>query len=229
MRASVVYIDGFNLYHGMRDMGWKKYYWLDLNKLSNEILPQGFSLTKTKYFTAPTDSSKDPGGERRQSTYLEALGTLNDLQIYFGKFKSKKVTCKKYHGNLKSSVVTCSNCTGLWWTYEEKMTDVCIATEVLCDAFNGLFDAAFIVSGDSDLVPPIEAIKKHFPDKKITVAFPPARNRSMELKHTAHAYFTIRESALRKSMLPESISLPSGVTLTRPVSWQKNIKPKGAP
>ena len=23
-------IDGFNLYHGLRSKGWKKYYWLDL-------------------------------------------------------------------------------------------------------------------------------------------------------------------------------------------------------
>ena len=25
-----VYIDGFNLYYGLKDMGWRKYFWLDV-------------------------------------------------------------------------------------------------------------------------------------------------------------------------------------------------------
>jgi hypothetical protein len=33
-----VYLDGFNLYFGMRDKGWKNLYWLDVGVLAQELL-----------------------------------------------------------------------------------------------------------------------------------------------------------------------------------------------
>ena len=29
-RRVAVYVDGFNLYYGLRSKGWRRYYWLDL-------------------------------------------------------------------------------------------------------------------------------------------------------------------------------------------------------
>ena len=37
-------IDGFNLYHGLRSKGWKKYYWLDLWALAERFLRPGQTL-----------------------------------------------------------------------------------------------------------------------------------------------------------------------------------------
>ena len=34
----IVYIDGFNLYYGLRSMGWRHYLWLDLRQLSENLL-----------------------------------------------------------------------------------------------------------------------------------------------------------------------------------------------
>ena len=34
----IVCIDGFNLYFGLKEMGWRKYYWLDFVALSNNLL-----------------------------------------------------------------------------------------------------------------------------------------------------------------------------------------------
>ena len=33
----IVYIDGFNLYFGLRSKGWKKYYWLNLKEFSRSL------------------------------------------------------------------------------------------------------------------------------------------------------------------------------------------------
>ena len=30
-RRVAVYVDGFNLYYGLRSKGWRRYYWLDLH------------------------------------------------------------------------------------------------------------------------------------------------------------------------------------------------------
>jgi uncharacterized LabA/DUF88 family protein len=50
-----------------------------------------------------------------------------------------------------------------------EMTDVNIATELLMDAFNDRFDLALVISGDSDLVPPILALKQKFTGKRVVV------------------------------------------------------------
>ncbi len=48
----IAYIDGFNLYFGLKAMGWRRYYWLDLFKLSRNLLKTNQELVAVKYFTA---------------------------------------------------------------------------------------------------------------------------------------------------------------------------------
>jgi len=210
LQRVIVYIDGFNLYYGLKERGWKRYYWLDLRELSRAMCKQYMELSVTKYFTSII-SRTDPGKENRQKVYLEALQTLPYFRIYYGHFLPKTIQCR-----------SCGDC---WQTYEEKMTDVCIGTELLTDAFQDRFDIAIVVSGDSDLSPPIEAVRKHFPDKRIIVGFPPSRT-SMKLRKTANGFFNIGEKKLKRSMLPDKVIKADGHTLHRPEEWRKNIKPE---
>ena len=52
MERVAVYIDGFNLYYGMRSKGWQRYYWLDLRSLSSRFLRPYQKLETVRYFTA---------------------------------------------------------------------------------------------------------------------------------------------------------------------------------
>ena len=80
--------------------------------------------------------------------YLEALATLPDLHIHYG-----------YHVTRERR---CSNCGILQQTYEEKMTDVNIAVELLGDAQDDAFDTAIVMSGDGDLASPVRAVRDRF-------------------------------------------------------------------
>ena len=55
----------------------------------------------------------------------------------------------------------CSNCGHVAKIPEEKKTDVNISSHMLVNAFTDRFDTAFLISGDSDLVPPIEMIRQY--------------------------------------------------------------------
>jgi uncharacterized LabA/DUF88 family protein len=99
------------------------------------------------------------------------------------------------------------------------MTDVKIATELLVDAFDGAFDTAIVLSGDSDLAPPIEAIRGRWPDKRIIVAFPPKR-RATQLQHAASEYLTVSRAKLAQSQLPGVMTLPNGHQIHRPPGWR---------
>ena len=38
MKQAIAYIDGFNLYFGLRSKGWKRFYWLNLQKVAQHLL-----------------------------------------------------------------------------------------------------------------------------------------------------------------------------------------------
>mgnify|MGYP001116313016 CR=1 FL=1 len=173
----MVYIDGFNLYYGMRSKRWQRYYWLNVHWLAQHLLKPGQSLIRTKYFTSRVSSTpRDPNKSDRQNAYLEALGTLADVEIFYGHYLEKTVTC--------------FTCGAQWSLPEEKMTDVNIAVEIMVDAFQDRWDTALLISGDSDLTAPIMTIRHSFHAKRVVVAFPPGRH-SVQLQKSAHAYFTI--------------------------------------
>jgi hypothetical protein len=48
---AIVYIDGFNLYHGLMQAGRRTSRWLDLVALSRSLLLADQSLAATRYFT----------------------------------------------------------------------------------------------------------------------------------------------------------------------------------
>ena len=201
----ITYIDGFNLYFGLKAAGYRRFYWLDMQALSQNLLKPLQSLVGVKYFTARiTSSTSGRGKQKRQTDFLDALGTRSLLTIFEGHYLNKTVVCRR--------------CGSRWNKPEEKMTDVNIASELLVDAFEDAFDTAIIVSADSDLTPPIKAIKQRFPEKRIIVAFPPKRWAN-QLKRAADESFPIGRGKLSQSQLPETVTLSSGYMVRRPESW----------
>lgn len=211
----ICYIDGYNLYFGLRDKSrvksqtgvlvnqhWTKFMWLDLVKLSCSILRSDQVLVATKYFTSRIRTK--PDSERRQSAYLDALGTLTGLSIYFGQFQPDPKECDR--------------CGHRAYHPQEKRTDVNIATHMIVDAVNHRYDTALLISGDSDQVPTIEAVRSQF-KKDVVVAFPPERF-SADLQAVATSTYRIGASKFAVSIMPYSITLPSGTTIVCPDKYQ---------
>lgn len=202
----IVYIDGFNLYYGIRSKGWQRLYWLNVHLLAQNLLRPGQSLVATKYFTSRVSSTpRDPNKSNRQNAYLEALGTLPDVELFYGHYLEKTVEC--------------FTCKAKWRMPEEKMTDVNIAVEMMVDSFRDRWDTALLISGDSDLIAPIKNIRRILPAKRVVVVFPPNRH-SVQLQKVAHAYFTIGRKNLAISQFNDAVAKPDGFTLTRPTEWR---------
>lgn len=205
MSRVVAYVDGFNLYFGLKNAGFKRFYWLDVAALAGNLLKPDQTLAATHYFTARIrDNGRNPADRKRQGDYLEALG-LHGINIQLGHYLEKPRSCRICHA--------------AWTDYEEKMTDVNIAIQLLADAFDDRFDVALVMSGDSDLTTPIRRVRERFPNKRVIAAFPPKRH-SAELKKAANGHLFIGEDKLRTSQLPDQITKPDGFVLTRPVSWK---------
>jgi len=199
----IAYIDGYNLYYGLRTKKWKWFYWLNVQAMARRLLKPHQTLVSTKYFT--TIVKHPPDKQRRQAVFLEALRTLNDLQIFYGHWLSNPITCRQ--------------CGHTYTGYHEKMTDVNIAVELMCDAFQDHLDMALLISGDGDLVGPVKAMQRLFPQKRVVVAFPPARF-SGALKAAAHAHTFIGPNVLSNSVFPDQVVKPDGFVLHRPAEWR---------
>jgi uncharacterized LabA/DUF88 family protein len=203
MERVITYIDGFNLYFGLKTSGWRRYYWLNLQLLSQNLLRAGQTLERTKYFTARI--ADPPDKQRRQNTYLEALGSLDKFTVYYGKYQLNPRQCRKCGFEEKVP--------------NEKMTDVQLAVELLADAYQDTFDTAILISADSDLTPPIVMVKKLFPEKRIVIAFPPNRS-SKELAKVARSHFVIGRGIFAKSVFPLEVRNPDGYILKCPDRWK---------
>lgn len=196
------YIDGFNLYFGLKSKKWRRFYWLDAWKLVENLLKPHQVLSGVTYFTARVTGS---GGSRlRQKALLEAYDAMGQCELRFGKFLSTTYRCRSCgaENNIPS----------------EKMSDVNIAMSLLSDAVQDLYDTAILVSGDSDLAPAVREVKRLYPEKRILVALPPGRF-SRLLTQVADGYLAIGRAKLSASQLPESIE-HRGKTLRRPERWR---------
>jgi len=197
----IVYVDGFNLYFGMVEAVLSNSKWLDIYKLATSILKPNQELIHIKYFTSRV--SNNPDKQKRQTKYIEALETKG-VQIYYGLYQAGTIECKL--------------CGNIWATYSEKMTDVNIATQMIIDAYKNSFDMAMLISGDSDLVPPIKSIHENFTDKRVFVAFPPKRHNS-SVAIVAKGSMTIGRKKLVDSQFPEEVQKRDGYILKKPLEW----------
>lgn len=204
---SIIYVDGLNLYYGAIKGGPHK--WLDLQKYFSLLRPDD-DIQTIKYFTALIDGSHRPN----QEAYLRALETLSKVEVFFGKYKYKSVTC----------TVTACDFSGSreFQVPEEKRSDVNVATHMIDDAHCHRVDRMILVSGDSDLVPAIHMVKQRFPAVVVTVYVPsrnPKRGAAVEIRSAADKHKTLPLDLLPRCQFPNPVRGGMAGTIHKPPSW----------
>jgi len=197
------YVDGFNLYHGLKARHGRKYLWLDLQELATRLLKPAQHLIEVQYFTARVRNQ--PESEQRQTAYLDALAAhCPRVNIVQGRFQEKAHECW--------------SCGSQWVSYEEKETDVSIAVQLVEDGVRDVFDTVLLISADSDLCPAVRSLKRVNASKRIIAVFPPRRH-SEDLRKATDGLVKINDVSIRNSQLPPTVINAAGVTLTRPKYW----------
>lgn len=200
--AVIAYVDGFNLYHGMKDANFRRFYWLDITKLCRALLKDGQDLVTVRYFTSRI---AEPKYKRlRQVKYLEAIEATLGI--------------RSYYGTRKTSFQRCGECGYVNKVSTEKGTDVNLAIQMLTDAHNGRFDAALLVSGDTDFCGLVRAVLKLRRSYRVVVAFPLERYNA-ELAGVASVWLNIGRANLAGSQYPDEVKSRDGFVLRRPTHW----------
>ena len=211
-RSPVVgYVDGYNVYYGLRSKGWRRFYWLDLRALFAELLEPGEVLAAVKYFTArrrgPLDSNS------RQTIYLGAHTSYSGVEVIYGKFAMRA----PQHCSCCGSILRCPGCKRPDRRTQEKMTDVALGVNMVADAYEGLYEKAFLMSGDADFVTAVRHVVGRL-GKEVIVTPPPGRQVAT-LKKAASGVAHFPQGAFGRSQLPEVVTGDNGKEYRRPPEW----------
>lgn len=188
-----VYIDGFNLYYGARELcgrgqpGWR---WIDLEELADALIASrqswvdaGAQLETLVYCTARINKRDNPVGRAEQDVYLLALAahgarTKIEYGTYVSRVKKAPLATEDAKGRpvltrvsdwpirVRDSQDRDVPNAGVMVSHarrEEKGSDVNVASHLLMDTLNGDIDAAIVVSNDSDLRLPLQAARRRLP------------------------------------------------------------------
>lgn len=204
MERCAFFYDGFNLYHAVDDMRQHHLKWLDLHALSLRFLsPQSQSLEAVYYFSAFATWLAGPMA--RHKTYVRALEAVGVVPVM---------------GNFKARRERCHSCESTWIGHEEKESDVNLAIHLLDLGHKDAYDAAYVVTQDSDLAPALKLVAQNFPGKRLVAVSPPRRKRSEELSSVATASRRTKPHWLASCLLPRKVMDSSGnVVATRPVRY----------
>lgn len=235
MRRICFLVDGFNLYHSIRDLerdvadgrvqgASGPLHWLDIDALCASYMGAIDTSVRGRtvyYFSALAHHAekRHPGVVARHEKYITALESTGVLPV-LGSFKEKDAGCPRYrqtgiHCDFADGV----ECDGTFRRHEEKQTDVAIACKLveLATTDSGC-SVAVIVGGDSDLVPAIETSKRLRPELRIIAALPYKRN-SNDMRRAADHAITIRPEQYSKHQLPDEVTSLRGVRISKPESW----------
>ena len=211
MNRTVFLIDGFNLYHSVRDAaraaGGRGTKWLNIKSLCESYLHLvgGQSvLVNIYYFSALAKhlESSDAEVTRRHRVLLDCLRSTG-VKIELARFKKKTIICDQ--------------CRRVIVRHEEKETDVAIAARLLESFQSDECDTAMLVTGDTDIAPAVRTAQRLFPDKTIGFAFPFGR-KNKELAQLVPLSFQISKNQYLKNQFPPVVEI-SGRVLHKPDKW----------
>ncbi|MBI1973632.1 NYN domain-containing protein [Candidatus Micrarchaeota archaeon] len=143
-----IFIDGSNLYHGLKETFNISDTRVDFNKLM-ELLKQNRTLVGAYYYNASLDITRNEQAYWKQQSFFSKLKAIPGFNV---------VVCHMRKTRLQDGSVR----------YEIKGDDINLAVDMLSLAYENKYDAAILVSGDGDFVPLVERVRSL--GKNVTIA-----------------------------------------------------------
>ena len=231
-----VYIDGFNLYFGSLYDN-PQFKWLDLRKLASNLSPNT-KIGEIYYFTAQIKSRyHGDSAPNRQNYYLRLLRETG-IQVVVGNFRKatkysdfassdpEKIT-RPSLAEISSASKTISH--NLFEAakpdlpqafvskFEEKGSDVNLASYLLRDVYQNQLKRAMVITGDTDQITPIKFSREH--GVFIDMVIPNRSNSARAFEQHANYVHFIDDETLLASQFDEGITFKSGKIARRPLSW----------
>jgi uncharacterized LabA/DUF88 family protein len=239
-RRVCVYIDGFNLYYRSLKNAQYPAKWLNPKQFIINIFPHlSLEIKKIKYFTADVSGRDGSSAPKDQATYIKALHTLDEIEVIKGRFSVHEkyarlsqpiefypdhfeAICTKHKGcdetPMSAKIIK----------YEEKGSDVNLASHLLRDAFTDEFDLAIVVTADTDLLEPIRMVMELGKNIKLVSPREPhsKSNRALKQVHTSFVSLLGHQNIVENnqriietSQFARTLTSRDGAPIEKPLDW----------
>ncbi len=172
MERVMVFIDGSNLYHSLKNALGHAH--IDLSMFV-ELLCSGRELITAYYYNAPV--RKQDGAERyqRQQRFFQRIRSLPYFKLRLGRLEPRQQTLV------------------------EKGVDVKIAVDILVHAFRDTYDTAILVTVDGDFAAVADQVSEM--GKHVENAYF-REGRSRELENVCHKFVELTQEQLMSCLMP---------------------------
>ncbi len=197
----VIFIDGSNLFHGLRYLNIK----IDYSKLV-DFLKRDRYLVRTYFYTAVPQEKDVKKGTPEWDSLMRQRRFLDELSLMGIKVKTSNLR------KLPSG------------EYLEKEVDIMLATDMLSLAFKNAYDTAVLVSGDSDFIYTVEEVQRL--GKRVENATF-KKTSSFNLRKTCDDFILLDNHVdlfLMEEKKPKEEILEEGIEEEKEGFWQKLIK-----
>ncbi len=216
---TVVYVDGYNLYYGL--LRGTKLKWLDLFGLfEHYVLAPDAELLEVRYYTAPVLARMcdDPESPARQRIYIQALRQMHSTRL---KIVEGRIAATKPYQRLAEPIPEVPHLERVKvLDFNEKKSDVNLASDMIAGAWTGAYEQAVICSNDTDLEAALKTVRSYHPALRIGLVAPvPSSDHryiSGDLKRHAHWAKPLSVAHVAKAQLPDRIPYSA---IHKPKAW----------
>lgn len=214
---TMAYVDGFSVYYacfkGPTKAGHAHLKWLDYRALFEALLPDD-AVVGVRVFTAiAPNPADDPDQAMRHDAYRRALLATPGVEVHLGRFqKTKREASLVRPPDGVPPVQTV-------FVYQEKKSDVSLASHLLMDAVDDHFDQAVLFTNDSDFATPIQMVTGRLGRRVVILS--PDVTISKDLAKVASASRVLDRGLLFKCQLPDPVIDADGRLIRMPDRWRR--------
>lgn len=182
---AILFIDGNNFYHGMKDVLMLPSMELDYGSFSRKLIGKDREWIETRYYVGQVRQEGDTSRYWQQRAFLRWLQSFDRVSCHLGRLERRIVEGdeqelgdwldtlqKRSDINVPAQAVKelrliAANAKVTW---VEKAVDVMIATDMVAMAYDDQYDNAYLISADGDFTPAVKKVRDT--GRKVFVASP---------------------------------------------------------
>ncbi len=220
---AALYVDGFNLYHPIVQMGENHLKWACLWQLGERLCEKGGQrLVKVVFCTAVPKIERDAGKHDRHIRFNSAQ-KARGVDVILGHYVPEPIEENGQPTGAKK------------WT--EKQTDINVSLSLLFDGVDDVYDVAFLLSADTDQVATARVFTERLSSQGKTLigVAPPTRSVPTDYSKYGVKGVTLSKWQIEQCVMPETIAGPDKLIVRPPEyappdDWvHPNDRPKGRP
>lgn len=206
---AVVFIDGSNWYHSLKEAGIAAPGDIDIAKLSRKLVGTAREWLGTRYYTGRVNQQEAPDVYAKQRRFMSRLIQNAKVTAHYGRLETRPAKndlaeeLAQYMASLRmridmsvyQTLVTMAQRHRKVMVTQEKAVDVMLSVDLVLMGHRDEYDAAYLLTADGDYTPAVKAVREI--GKKVYCASPAT---GAQLAAAANSFIPLKSSFFDECM-----------------------------